>query len=119
MFCINCGKEIPEGSAFCPECGVTQHDTAPQNSYTGSFSSPTNQPTVQKAPYNVMCIIGLVISGISLLLNFWGIVGIVGTIISVVGLSHCKQKNENGKAFAIIGIVIGVFSILYAMFSLI
>ena len=22
MFCTNCGKEIQEGSAFCPECGA-------------------------------------------------------------------------------------------------
>lgn len=23
MFCKNCGREVPEGSAFCPECGTT------------------------------------------------------------------------------------------------
>ena len=23
MFCSNCGKQIPDGSAFCPECGAT------------------------------------------------------------------------------------------------
>ncbi|MBQ5995433.1 MAG: SH3 domain-containing protein [Clostridia bacterium] len=22
MFCKNCGKEVPEGSSFCPECGA-------------------------------------------------------------------------------------------------
>ena len=24
MFCTNCGKEIPNGSAFCQECGAAQ-----------------------------------------------------------------------------------------------
>lgn len=24
MFCTNCGKNIPDGSQFCPECGATQ-----------------------------------------------------------------------------------------------
>ena len=65
-----------------------------------------------------MCIIGLVISGISLLLNFWGLAGIAGTIVSVIGLLSCKQKNENGKALAIIGLVIGAFSVFYGMFAI-
>lgn len=65
-----------------------------------------------------MCIVGLVISCISLLLNFWGLVGIAGTVVSVIGLNSCKQKNENGKALAIIGIVIGVFSILYGLIAI-
>lgn len=69
-------------------------------------------------PYNIICIIGLIISCISLLLNFWGIVGIAGTIVSVIGLLNCKQKNQNGAALAIIGIIIGVFSILYGVFTL-
>lgn len=71
-----------------------------------------------KAPYNTMCIVGLVVSGISLLLNFFGIVGIAGTILSVIGLINCTQKKENGKAVAIIGIVIGSFSILYGLVML-
>ena len=24
MFCANCGKSIPDGSKFCPECGSAQ-----------------------------------------------------------------------------------------------
>ena len=116
MFCTNCGKEIQDGSAFCSECGATQQGgTPPPASDAESCVNTTNRSAVQNAPYNTMCIIGFVISCISLLLNFWGIVGIVGTIVSVLGLTSCKQKNENGKALAIIGIVIGVFSIFYAL----
>lgn len=119
MFCTNCGKEIQEGAVFCPECGATQQGaTPPPVSNVGSYANPTSQSTVQKAPYNTMCIIGLVISAISLLLNFWGIVGIAGTIVSVLGLQSCKQKNENGKALAIIGIAIGVFSIFYGVIAI-
>ena len=118
MFCTNCGKEIQDGSAFCPECGATQQGATPSVTNAGSYSNQTNQPVVQKVPYNTMCIVGLVISGISLLLNFWGLVGIAGTIVSVIGLSSCKQKNENGKALAIIGIVICVYSIFYGVFTI-
>jgi hypothetical protein len=119
MFCINCGKEIQDGSTFCPECGTTQQGvTPPPSSNTGNYVDQTSKTTFQKAPYNTMCIIGLVISGISLLLNFFGLVGIAGTIVSVIGLTSCKQKNENGMALAVIGIVIGVFSIFYGVFAL-
>lgn len=119
MFCVNCGKEISDGSTFCPECGAAQQGTTPPpTSNTGNYANPVNQSAVKKAPYNMMCIIGLVISGISLLLNFFGLVGIAGTIVSVIGLTSCKQKNENGKALAIIGIVIGVFSILYGLIAI-
>ena len=119
MFCINCGKEISDGSTFCPECGTAQQETTPPpTSSTGNFANPVNQSAVKKAPYNAMCIIGLVISGISLLLNFFGLVGIAGTIVSVIGLISCTKNNENGKALAIIGIVIGIFSILYGLIAI-
>lgn len=119
MFCSNCGKEIKDGATFCPECGAAQQGTTPPpTSNVGNYATPTSQSTVQKAPYNTMCIVGLVISCISLLLNFGGLVGIAGTVVSVIGLNSCKQKNENGKALAIIGIVIGVFSILYGLIAI-
>ena len=113
MFCINCGKEIKDESTFCPECGAAQQ----QQPAIPSISSK-NQSSIQKAPTNTMCIVGLVISGISLLLNFFGIVGIAGIIVSTIGLIDCKKKNENGKKLAIIGIIIGGFSILYALLTL-
>ena len=119
MFCANCGKEIKDGYKFCDKCGAVQQESPPSPvSNTGDYANLINQSTVQKAPYNKMCIIGLVISGISLLINFWGLVGIAGTIVSVYGLISCEQKNENGKALAIFGIVIGVVSILWGCIGL-
>lgn len=60
MFCTNCGKEIQEGSAFCPKCGATQQVVTPPHVLNaGSYANPTSPSTVQKAPYNTMCIIGL------------------------------------------------------------
>lgn len=110
MFCVNCRKEIPNGTTVCPECGASQRRTSPP-----PVSGMGNQPTGQKAAYNKMAIIGLVISGISLFLNFWGIVGIAGIIVSIIGLINCNQTNENGKILAIIGIAIGAYSVLYAL----
>lgn len=32
MFCSNCGKQIPDGSKFCPNCGAKTTAVEPQNS---------------------------------------------------------------------------------------
>ena len=55
---------------------------------------------------------------LSFLLNFFGIVGIAGTIVSVLGLLSCKERNEKGRHAAILGIVIGGFSIIYGVISI-
>ena len=47
MFCENCGKQIPDGSAFCPECGanLTRHDPDDESTvlltsdYSSTYSS--------------------------------------------------------------------------------
>ncbi len=118
MFCTTCGKEIQNGSAFCPECGAAQQRVNMPVSNLGGYVNSSNQSTIQKVPYNTMCIVGFVVSCISLILNFWGLVGIAGTIVSVIGLTNCTHRNENGKALAVIGIIIGVLSILYGFISL-
>lgn len=79
----------------------------------GKTEAFVNTP-VQKAPYNLMCIIGFVISIISYFINFWGIVGMAGIIVSIIGLSQIQRNHENGKGLAIVGIIIGAISVLYA-----
>lgn len=38
MFCRSCGKEIPEGTKFCPYCGASQNGVSSTNANdTGSF----------------------------------------------------------------------------------
>ena len=113
MYCVNCGKEIPEGVSFCPECG------SQQVSRDEGYTPPVSQETVKKTRYNTLCVIGFIVSMVSLLLNFWGIVGIAGLVLSVLGLKSCEEKNENGRSFAIGGIVAGCFSILYAVLVLV
>lgn len=45
MFCPNCGNDVPEGSAFCTNCG-TPMQQAPQQQY----QQPYEQPGYQQAP---------------------------------------------------------------------
>ena len=46
MFCTNCGKPIPEGAAFCPNCGAANQHDAPQQA---PVQEPVTQP-VQPEP---------------------------------------------------------------------
>ncbi len=116
MYCLNCGKEIKEGSGFCPYCGAPQNGAPVSQNYEvpQSESPQPENPQNTNRPYNVLCIVGFAVSLISLILSFYGIVGIAGIVISVIGLVNCRQNNQRGTVFAIVGIVIGTLSILYS-----
>lgn len=122
MFCRTCGAEIRDGSKFCSECGAAQQDvTSSPNTNTRNHIPPINQlnqVTVEKAPYNMMCIIGLILSLFSVLFNLFALLSMAGIIVSVIGLMTCQQKNERGKVLAILGIVISLFSMLSVVFLL-
>lgn len=68
---------------------------------------------------NGLAIAGFVVSLVSLIINFGGIVGLVGTILSGIGLSKSKQLNGKGKGMAIAGLIIGIIGIVYGVYSII
>ena len=135
MYCIKCGKEIPENSSFCPFCGANQSDSGaaaqPGASGTenagaksggsaaaGPYAQPVNQSPIRKAQYNLLSILGLVISLISLVFNYFGLVGLGGIIVSVIGLIHCNRRKENGRILAVLGIFFGAVSVITAVLAL-
>ncbi len=67
---------------------------------------------------NGFAIAGFVVSLCSLIINFGGIVGLVGTILSGVGLLQVKTKGK-GKGLAIAGLIIGIISIVYGVYSIV
>lgn len=105
MFCPKCGKELADGSTFCPLCGTSLGNGAPVQASQGTR-------------YNTFAIVGFVIGILSLLINFFGLVGIAAVIVSVVGLKQVQENNEKGKGLAIAGLVIGIFSVIYGVISL-
>lgn len=116
MFCNNCGKEINETMKFCPDCGTAQ-TSVPNDEWT--YHKRTGGKRTQRGNYNVMSIAGLVVSCVALLLfDLYGLTGLAGTILSIIGLVNCKRNDEDGKAFAIIGIVLGGIAILSGVVSL-
>ncbi|HEY6350883.1 MAG TPA: zinc ribbon domain-containing protein [Candidatus Angelobacter sp.] len=41
MFCGSCGKQVPEGSGFCPACGTAAGSGAPGQAATGAAGGPS------------------------------------------------------------------------------
>lgn len=96
MYCKNCGSQIDDGVAFCNRCGTSTSVTRKENQT------------------NVLSVVGMIVALISLLLNFWGIVGIAAVVLSYLGLVQINKTGEKGKGMALTGIAIGAFSIVYA-----
>ncbi len=71
-----------------------------------------------QAKTNGLAIAGFVVSLVSLLINFAGIVGLTGTILSAVGLSQINSRGEKGKGMAIAGLIIGIIGIVWGIISI-
>lgn len=95
MYCKQCGKELGEASTFCNYCGTR-----------AGFEKKQEQ-------INTLSIVGMIVAGISIFLNFWGIMGIAAVILSTMGLIQINKLGEKGKGIAITGILLGSFSIIY------
>ena len=98
MYCSKCGKEIEEGSKFCSGCGAAQEKT--DNQQQPDYWSCEEAPV----PYNTMCIVGIVLSGISLFFSFSGL-----------GFRQISETGERGEELAIAGMVIGGITAVYGI----
>lgn len=108
MICKRCGKESASEAAFCDFCG---------NRLDYSLQS-TEQPVAHKQKSNIMAIVGFILGCVSLLINFWGIVGIIALTFSIIGITQINNNGEKGKGFAICGIILGVVGVIWGVIAL-
>ena len=81
-------------------------------------SNPQNvQPAQPTVKINGLAIAGFGVSLSSWLVDLFGIVGVVGTILSRIGLAKLKKNNEKGFGLALTGIIVGAFSIIYGIYQ--
>ena len=85
MFCPNCGKQIPDGLAFCSECGASLKDNAQQPAYE---AQPAYQQPVQAAP-EVNTTPAMVLSIVALVCAEFGIPGLILAIIAKNKVKAC------------------------------
>lgn len=105
MYCKQCGNQLNEGVAFCDQCGASVLVEGAENK--------------TKKQTNILASVGMIVSLVSIFLNFWGIVGIAAIVLSFIGLNQISTTGEEGKGFAITGIVIGIISVIYAFIMIV
>lgn len=112
MYCRNCGSKIAENADVCPICGSDQglEPKGPDTQYR-------QQP--QSDRYNIMSMIGMGISVLSLFISLWGLMGVAGVILSKIAKDECEKTGERGREFAIAGLALGAVTIAVGVISLI
>lgn len=102
MFCKNCGKQLEDYAAFCPDCGTSTRGQSSVNSQPQQqpqyWAQPQNQYQQQRNGYNEnsIAIIGFV---------FAFLFPLVGLICSIIGYKNSKNGGANG-GLALAGIII-------------
>ena len=92
-----------------------------QQSWYNQFNyTPPQQdctPCAPSANYNGLSIAGFSLSCAAIIFNFlFGLPGVVGLILSIVGLCQCNKRSEKGRGLAIAGIAIGAVLTLLMIF---
>lgn len=105
-FCENCGAELKENSEVCLECGK----------YVSKKGNDGNISSIDAN--NKLALAGFIVSMVSLLINFAGLVGLTGAILSGIGLAQVSKGDGKGKGLAIAGLIVGIFSVLYGIYSI-
>ena len=140
MFCENCGSQIADGSAICPNCGAavrvspTTGEAVPVQPIQATPVQPVQpvyqqpvQPVYQQPAYQqpiyqqpaaggskALAITALIL-GICGLVFCW--IPVFGLLISVAGLiiGILAFKNPNGKGMGITGFVLSIVGIVIGL----
>jgi hypothetical protein len=123
MQCSHCKTEFSEGDAFCVSCGKPlnfQQATSPSSS-SPVYAQNVYYPPIDRAPANAIAIVGMVFGIVSIPMSIYVFPGIVGLILSLIGLvksnGHAAKPKRSlaitGLITSIIGIVLTV--ILWAV----
>jgi uncharacterized membrane protein len=110
MFCKNCGKEMPNGAAFCPNCG-TKPDIS--SSPVSNSAPVTPNTSNQAAPKSTKSSTGLQtnVAGLLCYLGAW-VAGIIFLIIEKEDKIVRFHAVQSILMFGCITIVLILFSII-------
>ena len=64
-----------------------------------------------------LAVAGFVVSIASLFIDFWGLVGGVGLVLSAIGKSQINRDGTGGSKLATAGIMIGIIGVIDGLVS--
>lgn len=105
-YCISCGREIDESSAFCPNCGANQNPQRSTNNPYQNYGSPNNKMTTTKILSFValgLALVGVVFGGL--------FTEIAAVVISIIVLNS-SESDKDSKLFARIALIISIILIV-------
>ena len=145
MFCKNCGAQLSEGAAFCPNCGtavvkevaepVYQQPAEPQQPVYSQpaepqqpvYQQPVYQPVVNGAPRSnpgkgmgIAALIMGIVSCCFFWIPYFNIIclmmSIAGLILSIIGLKKSKSAGAS-VGVSVAGLVLSIVGLVLSSIS--
>jgi len=109
MFCGSCGKQIPDGSGFCPSCGAAAGGGAPRPAATGAPAAGPSAAAAQRAKLEAQFKAGSAdaVAAIKILLTD-----------PVGGLAKSYALFDQGRALMVGAIFAGAFAVVVMLCAL-
>lgn len=115
MFCKNCGSNISDDTAFCPNCGTPQ-----SSEFKAPVADKPNDNAAKTQPSNAVGLVGFILAMVSVV--FWIIglaassiifivslmLGIASIVCSAIGMSNASKNNAQFRGLSISGLVVGI-----------
>jgi hypothetical protein len=117
--CPNCGKEVGEGLAFCPSCGVALNNQAQPQAQapaetqapmgnTNTYSYSSDKPKVQNRSIGTCIILSIVTCGI------YGIIWLINMVNDVNTICNDEKSNQSGATVFLLSLVTcGIYGLIW------
>ena len=103
MYCKKCGKQVEDGSSFCPYCGADLKEQEVE-----VVEAEEQKPQESRGPWKAFAIVGYVLGIVGFVTSFF----LIGLEFSVPGIVFSalgkKTSDENAKAKANKGLKLSI-----------
>ncbi len=107
MFCKTCGQEVNDNAVICPHCGCTIKQTTETN------------PQQKMRKINVLCLVGFILSLVSLFISLYCTIPIAALVLSIVGVVQASKRGDGLRGLGIAGIVLSGISVILCIILLV
>ena len=147
--CNQCGQQLSDETAFCSNCGGSNfepianagdytyqqpgqqpyyqqpyYQSGQQPNYQQPYQQPTGGAYQPASPAKGKAIASLVLGIVALLLCWWGWVGIISIVLSIIGIilgigSRKELPAEQGRGMATAGMICSIIALVLSSIVLV